>query len=127
MLRHHGHWFDSVGKGQAFDGEGVRGVSRGRNKSRRQSDRLEQEAEQKKKKNVIGIKCPDRVCGRVDSAKRAAFFRSPEKWEYMREGREERIKIENPLAFEQFQLLGVFGVGGMIGGCGGRPQRRFHS
>lgn len=36
-------------------------------------------------------------------------------------------KIENPLAFEQFQLLGVFWVGGMIGGCGGRPQRRFHS
>lgn len=37
-----------VGKGQAFNGEGVRGVGRGRDKSRRQPDRLEQEAEKKK-------------------------------------------------------------------------------
>lgn len=33
-------------------------------------DRLEQES---REKYLIGIKCPDRVRGRLDSAKRAAF------------------------------------------------------
>lgn len=61
-----------VGKGQAFNGEGASGVERGRDKSRRTPDRLEQEVEQKK--NLIGFKCPDRVCGRADSAKRGCFF-----------------------------------------------------
>lgn len=64
-----------MGKGQAFNGEGVRGVGRGRDKKQEATRQARtRSGAKKKKKNLIGIKCPDRVCGRVDSAKRAAFF-----------------------------------------------------
>lgn len=57
-------------------------------------DRLEQES---KAKYLIGIKCPDRVRGWLNSAKRAAFpLAKKKKW---KRDRREKI-IENPLAFE---------------------------
>lgn len=51
-------------------------------------DRLEQEAEEKKK-YLIGIKCPDRVCvgDWIPQSALALFSDSPEKWECMREGK----------------------------------------
>lgn len=59
-------------------------------------DRLEQES---KEKYLIGIKCPDRVRGRLDSAKRAAFPLA-KKTEVHARGKGGKIIIENPLAFE---------------------------
>lgn len=46
------------------------GVGRREGKKQEAQDRLEQES---KEKYLIGIKCPDRVRGRLDSTKRAAF------------------------------------------------------
>lgn len=45
-------------------------VGRREGKKQEAQDRLEQES---KEKYLTGIKCPDRVCGRLDSAERAAF------------------------------------------------------
>lgn len=59
-------------------------------------DRLEQES---KEKYLIGIKCPDRVRGRPNSAKRAAFPLAKKKYQSVREKRRKKI-IENPLAFK---------------------------
>lgn len=59
-------------------------------------DRLEQES---KEKYLIGIKCPDRVRGRLDSAKCAAFPLAKKTEVYVR-GKGGKIIIENPLAFE---------------------------
>lgn len=54
-------------------------------------DRLEQES---KEKYLIGIKCPDRVRGRLNSAKRAAFplakKKKKEVQECKRESREKK-------------------------------------
>lgn len=59
-------------------------------------DRLEQEG---KEKYLIGIKRPDRVRGRLDSAKRAAFPLAKKTEVHVRV-KGGKIIIENPLAFE---------------------------
>ena len=58
--------------------------------------RLEQES---KEKHLIGIKCPDRVRGRLNSAKRAAFPLAKKKEVEVEERKEEK-KLKIPFAFE---------------------------
>lgn len=86
-------------------------------------DRLEQES---KEKYLIGIKCPDRVRGRRNSTKRAAFPLAKKKEvESIREKGGKKI-IENPLAFKYFFISGRVWLRQMIEGCGGRPQQHYH-